>query len=61
MEQADSGAIDQFLYNNIEHPYATRMLGNEGNTNEQERDSEDDSEDDEGYTGEDGGVRALYM
>lgn len=44
-------AINQFLYNNIEHPYVTRMLGNEADTNEQnvEDNGEDNGEDDEGY------------
>ena len=40
-EQAE--AINNFLYDNIEHPYVTRMLGNEANTNKQ--DVEGDSED----------------
>jgi len=55
MEQAE--AVNQFLYNNIEHPYVTRMLGNEANTKEQnvEGDGEENGEDNEGYAGDDGG------
>ena len=54
-EQAE--AINNFLYNNIEHPYVTRMLVNESNTNEQdvEGDSEDNGEGNEGYSADDGG------
>jgi hypothetical protein len=51
-------AINQFLYNNIEHPCVTRMLGNEANTNEGniESDGEDNGDDMYmGYAGDDGG------
>ena len=54
-EQAE--AINDFLYDNIEHPYVTRMLGNEANTNEQdvEGDSEDNGEGNKSYSADDGG------
>ena len=49
-------AINQFLFNDVEHPYVTRILGTEANTNEEDvgGNNEDNDDDDEGYTGDGG-------
>jgi hypothetical protein len=53
MEQAE--VVNQFLYNNIEHPYAIRMLEKETNTNQQIVGGDDeDNGDDEGDDGGEG-------
>jgi hypothetical protein len=53
----DGEVINHFLYNNIEHPCVTRILGNDANTDEQNVEDDDEehngeeSEDDEGGEG----------
>jgi hypothetical protein len=57
----EAEALNQFLYDNIEHPYVTRILGNDANTNEEniEGDGENDGGDDEGNTGGEGNMAEI--
>ena len=45
--------INQYLYNNIEHPYITRLLGNTNGNTDQDIEDGDDNEEGEGDADED--------
>ena len=49
-------AINQFLYNDVEHPYVTRILGTKANTDKEDvgDDNEDNDDNGEGNTGDGG-------